>query len=76
MGREEFYVYAGAVNKLPCTVKDYVFLTLMKIKLKKLSAANNSSFSEIWWFYPSASSDENDRYVVFNYEQKYGIMAI
>ena len=25
MGREEFYVYAGAVNKLPCTVKDFVF---------------------------------------------------
>ena len=70
MGREEFYVYAGAVNKLPCTVKDYVFSDFNEQQIQKVTAANNSSFSEIWWFYPSASSDENDRYVVFNYEQQ------
>ncbi len=69
MGREEFYVYAGAVNKLPCTVKDFVFSNFNEQQIQKVTAANNSSFSEIWWFYPSASSDENDRYVVFNYEQ-------
>jgi hypothetical protein len=27
----------------------------------------NSNFGEIFWFYPSAASTENDRYVVFNY---------
>ena len=70
MGREEFYVYAGAVNKLPCTVKDYVFSDFNEQQIQKVIAANNSSFSEIWWFYPSANSEENDRYVVFNYEQK------
>ena len=69
MGREEFYVYVGAVNKLPCTVKDFVFSDFNEQQIQKVTAANNSSFSEIWWFYPSASSDENDRYVVFNYEQ-------
>jgi len=69
MGREEFYVYAGAVNKLPCTVKDFVFSDFNEEQIQKVTAANNSSFSEIWWFYPSASSDENNRYVVFNYEQ-------
>jgi hypothetical protein len=77
MGREEFYVYAGAVNKLPCTVKDYVFSDFNEQQIQKVTAANNSSFSEIWWFYPSADSDENDRYVVFNYEQQvwyYGTM--
>jgi hypothetical protein len=42
----------------------------MKQQIQKVTAASNSSFSEIWWFYPSASSDENDKYVVFNYEQK------
>jgi len=70
MGREEFYVYAGAVNKLPCTVKDYVFSDFNEQQIQKVTAANNSSFSEIWWFYPSANSTENDRYVVFNYEQQ------
>ena len=69
MGQKEFYVYAGAVNKLPCTVKDFVFSDFNEQQIQKVTAANNSSFSEIWWFYPSASSDENDRYVVFNYEQ-------
>jgi len=78
MGQEEFYVYAGAVNKLPCTVKDYVFTDFNLGQIEKVVASNNSSFSEIWWFYPSASSDENDRYVIFNYEQNiwyYGTLS-
>ncbi len=70
MGREDFYVYAGSVNKLPCTVKDYVFSDFNQNQIEKVVAANNSSFSEVWWFYPSASSDENNKYVIFNYEQK------
>ena len=69
MGREEFYIYSGAVQKLPCSVKDYVFSDFNQDQIEKVTAANNSSFSEIWWFYPSASSEENDRYVIFNYEQ-------
>ena len=35
MGREEFYVYAGAVNKLPCTVKDYVFSDFNEEQIQK-----------------------------------------
>jgi hypothetical protein len=27
----------------------------------------NSSFNEVWWFYPSSGSENNDRYVVYNY---------
>jgi hypothetical protein len=27
-------------------------------------------FSEIWWFYPSSTSTECDRYVIYNYEQR------
>ena len=33
-------------------------------------AGANVSFSEVWWFYPSASSSENDKYVVFNYQEQ------
>jgi len=69
MGREEFYVYSGAVNKLPCTVKDYVFSDFNEQQIQKVTASSNTSFSEVWWFYPSSNSEENDRYVVFNYEQ-------
>lgn len=77
MGRNEFYVYSGAVERLPCTVRDYIFSDFNEDQIEKVSAATNSSFSEVWWFYPSASSEENDRYVVFNYAQQiwyYGVL--
>ena len=70
MGRKEFYVYAGAVKRLPCTVRDYVFSDFNENQIEKVSAATNTAFSEIWWFYASENSEENDRYVVFNYEQQ------
>lgn len=78
MGRDEFYVYSGAVQKLPCTVKDFVFSDFNEQQSEKVFASTNSAFSEIWWFYPSAGSANVDRYVVFNYEQNvwyYGNLA-
>ena len=78
MGAEEFYVYGGAVQRLPCTVRDYVFSDINKDQLQKITASTNTAFSEIWWFYPSASSSENDRYVIYNYQQKiwyYGTLS-
>lgn len=69
MGKEEFYIYNGTVQKLPCTVKDFVFSDLNLTQGAKVCAATNSAFSEVWWFYPSASSEDIDRYVVFDYAQ-------
>ena len=70
MGAEEFYVYGGTVQRIPCTVRDYVFSDFNTDQSQKVYAATNTAFSEIWWFYPSASSSENDRYVVYNYQQQ------
>ncbi len=78
MGKSEFYVYNGGVQTLPCSVKDYVFSDFNTAQSEKCFAAVNSSFSEVWWFYPSSSSDNNDRYVVYNYLQGiwyYGTMV-
>ena len=78
MGQKEFYVYGGTVQRLPCTVRDFVFDDINLNQREKIIAATNTSFSEVWWFYPSESSDTNDRYVVYNYEQQvwyYGAMA-
>jgi len=78
MGAEEFYVYGGAVQRLPCSVRDYVFTDINIDQLEKVTAATNSAFSEVTWFYPSSSSNENDRYVTYNYDQKiwyYGNLA-
>ena len=78
MGQKEFYVYGGTVQRLPCTVRDFVFDDINLNQREKIVAATNTAFSEVWWFYPSESSDTNDRYVVYNYEQQvwyYGAMA-
>lgn len=70
MGKNEFYVYSGSVVQIPCDVKEFVFSGMNVAQNYKVTAGHCSSFSEIWWFYPSSSSSENDRYVVFNYEQR------
>lgn len=78
MGIEDFYVYDGRVQKLPCSVKAYVFNDFNILQKEKVFGALNSAFDEIWWFYPSADSETIDRYVVYNYVQKiwyYGTMA-
>jgi hypothetical protein len=78
MGLSEFYAYNGAVQRLPCTVRDYVFEDMNLSQMEKVTAALNSENSEIWWFYPSSASQENDRYVIYNYLEQawyYGNLA-
>lgn len=67
MGRNEFYMYNGAVQRIPCSVRSYVFDDFNNLQGEKVSAGLNSAHSEVWWFYPSTNSSTNDRYVVFNY---------
>lgn len=68
MGLNSFYLYGGGVvQKLPSDVSDYVFNDINRAQISKVFAMTNSSFNEIWWFYPSATSLENDRYVAWNY---------
>ena len=70
MGSKEFYVYGGTVQRLPCTVLDYVFSDFNRDQIGKVFAGHNSSYGEVWWFYPSKSSTANDRYVIYNYQEK------
>jgi hypothetical protein len=70
MGIGQFYMYNGAVQQLPCTVKEYVFDDININQLQKVYGGNNTAFAEVWWFYPSADSAENNRYVIYNYEQQ------
>ena len=70
MGNNEFYVYNGAVQKIPCTLRDFVFSDFNNLQAEKVFAGVNSSFSEIWWFYPSADSNEINKYVIYNYQQQ------
>jgi len=70
MGSKEFYVYSGTVQRLPCTVLDYVFSDFNRDQIGKVASGHNSSYGEVWWFYPSKSSQTNDRYVIYNYQEK------
>ena len=70
MGNGKFYIYDGSVKELPCTVKDTVFDDLNYSQSSKTVASVNSEFGEVTWFYPSASSSENDKYVTYNYSDR------
>ena len=70
MGSNEFYIYTGGIQKLPCSVRDYVFSDFNAQQSEKVFAASNTAFSEVWWFYPSANSENVDRYVAYNYVQQ------
>ena len=70
MGNRNFYVYTGGtVQELPSEVDDYVFSSINRSQKSKICAVPNKQFNEIWWFYPSGESTENDSYVVYNYRE-------
>ena len=68
MGNHSFYAYAGgAVQQVESEISDYVFSDINRAQISKTFAVTNSTYGEIFWFYPSGSSTENDRYCVYNY---------
>ena len=67
MDRNGFYTYAGQVQDLPCTVRDYVFSDFNMSQSFKVTTGHNHNFQEVIWFYPTADSTEVNRYVLYNY---------
>ena len=70
MSYDNFYVYNGTVQKLPCSVLNFVFSNFNSSQAYKVSAFTNNKENEIGWFYPSENSQEIDRYVIYNYEEQ------
>jgi len=70
MGQENFYLYDGRIQAIPCSVRDYVFGDMNNQQSFKFHAGSIGSQTEIWWFYVSSGATEIDRYVVYNYGQK------
>lgn len=66
MGDGVFFSYDGFVRTIPCDVADYVFGDFNKLQASKVHVYSRAEFDEITWHYPSAASDEIDRYVTFN----------
>ena len=69
MSNDSFFVYDGAVKKLPCSVQDYVFDDINKNAQQDVYCAANSNYNEVMWFYASANSDQIDRMVIYNYAE-------
>lgn len=67
MGQDKFYVYSGQVQTLPCTLRQYVYQDINLDQVDQIVCGTNEGFTEIWWFYPSADSVWNNRYVIFNH---------
>jgi len=68
-----FFMFDGTVKSLSCTVEDSVFDNFDTTKGQQVNAGLNNLFTEITWYYPSSTSDFNDKYVVFNFGESAGV---
>jgi hypothetical protein len=70
MGVDKFYMYDGRVQTLNCDLRRFVFQDLNMGQSLQVCCGTNEGFNEVWWFYPSANSTQNDKYVIYNYFEK------
>jgi hypothetical protein len=64
-------MFDGFVKPLPCDVGDYIFNNINYQQSSKVYCVHNSMYGEVWWFYPSSASVENDSYVSYNYRENH-----
>jgi len=75
LGKSNFFVYNGAVQELPCTVKYYLFDRIQQRYFDKTFVGQNKKFNEITWFYVSVDNPlgtvnpEPDSYITYNYAE-------
>ena len=69
MGKESFFMFDGAVKKLPCTVQDHVFDSIEPSAQEDVFCSSISDFGEVAWFYPSGTSKQMDKQVTYNYQE-------
>lgn len=71
MSKESFWLYdGGTVRPLRCDVGSYVFENVdPDTGILYTNGAENGTFPEAWFWYPSEGSDVPDQYVVYNYAE-------
>ena len=78
MGVDKFYKYDGRVQTLNCDLLRFIYNDINRDQFDQVFASTNEGFNEVWWFYCTADSNENNRYVVYNYLENvwyYGSMG-
>lgn len=70
MGHDKFYAYSGRVETLPSTLRNHVFQNLNFAQADQIISGTNEGWNEVWWFYPTANSQVNNAYVIYNHLEK------
>jgi hypothetical protein len=70
-----FWQYNGSVSPLQCTAVLDVTDNLNREQQAKVYGGLNSEFGEMWWFYPSSDSIENDKYIAWDYQENHWMVG-
>lgn len=68
MANGRFQWYDGVVRDIPCDIRTYVFSILNTNQTEKIYAGVNRQFSEFIWLMPVNGSNQNNFYVICNFE--------
>jgi hypothetical protein len=67
MSDNGFFRFTGKLESLDCFVEDYVYDDLNTTSNQLIYCGINNLFGEVQWFYPTSTSNVNDRSVVYSY---------
>ena len=67
MSDNGFFRYTGQLQSMQCLVEDFVYEDINTTSNQLVYAGINNLFGEITWFYPTSTSNVNNRCVVYNY---------
>jgi hypothetical protein len=70
MGKDKFYSYSGRVDTLPTTLRNHVFSNINYNQVDQIISGTNEGWNEIWWMYPTADSNYNNAYVIYNFVEQ------
>lgn len=67
VGVDQFYQYDGVVRPIPNTMnRDWFFNNVNYMQRNKVFGIAIPRYDEIWWFYPTGDSEENNAVVIYN----------
>jgi hypothetical protein len=67
MSDNGFFRYTGKLESMDCLVEDYVYDDLNTTSNQLIYCGINNLFGEVVWFYPTSSSNVNNRAVFYSY---------
>ena len=67
MSDNGFFKYTGKLESMDCLVEDFVYDDLNTTSNQLIYAGINNLFGEVVWFYPTSTSNVNNRAVFYSY---------